>query len=74
MVGPHRKKLTSSAILDIVKKKYITSWHGIDLNQLAACTLVFEGSRDVVQQQQAKIYQIAKKHSGVKADAENGKR
>jgi alkyldihydroxyacetonephosphate synthase len=57
-----------------VKKKYITGWHGIDLNQLSACTLVFEGSKEVVQAQQAKVYQIAKKYNGIKADAENGKR
>jgi len=63
-----------NAILDILKKKYITGWHGIDLNQLAACTLVFEGSKEEVQVQQARVYAIAKKYNGVKADADNGKR
>jgi len=62
------------SILDLVKKKYITSWHGFDVNQMAAATLVFEGSNLEVKIQQKQIYAISKKHRGVKADAANGKR
>lgn len=60
--------------MDQVKKMYITGYHKIDVNKLAACTLVFEGSKEVVASQQAKVYSLAKEFGGVKADATNGKR
>jgi len=41
---------------------------------MAAATLVFEGTSSEVKSQQQKVYSIAKKHHGVKADAANGKR
>jgi alkyldihydroxyacetonephosphate synthase len=62
------------SLLDLVKKKYITSWHGFDVHQMAAATLVFEGTAAEVKRQQQLIYSISKKHNGVKADATNGKR
>jgi len=59
-------------VMDAVKKQYITKWHKVDLNELSAATLVFEGSKDQVNAQQKKIYSIAKKYGGIKADAANG--
>lgn len=44
----HALKPPSSAldaVLDAAKRKYITQWHGFDLDQMAACTIVFEGSK-----------------------------
>jgi len=63
-----------NSVVDLVKKKYITSWHGFDVNQMAATTLVFEGNQEEVRKQQKQVYAISKKHHGVKADATNGKR
>jgi len=63
-----------NSVMDLIKKKYITSWHGFDVNQMAAATVVFEGSQEEVTRQQKQVYAIAKKHHGVKADAANGKR
>eukprot|EP01126_Amoeba_proteus_P045229 TRINITY_DN5054_c0_g1_i12.p1 TRINITY_DN5054_c0_g1~~TRINITY_DN5054_c0_g1_i12.p1 ORF type:complete len:525 (-),score=106.40 TRINITY_DN5054_c0_g1_i12:119-1693(-) len=63
-----------NVMMDVIKKAYVTKWHGIDLGQLSACTLLFEGTPDLVKAQQAKVYALAKLHNGVKADAENGKR
>ena len=41
---------------------------------MVACTLVFEGSPQEVNQQQREVYRIAAKHGGMKAGAENGRR
>jgi len=62
------------SVLDLVKKKYITSWIGFDVNQMAAATVVFEGTSAEVKRQQKQIYGISKKFKGIKADAANGKR
>uniref|UniRef100_A0A6B2L0P4 Alkylglycerone-phosphate synthase n=1 Tax=Arcella intermedia TaxID=1963864 RepID=A0A6B2L0P4_9EUKA len=62
------------SIADLLKKKYITQWHGFDVNQMAAATLVFEGTKEEVSSQQKIVYAIAKRYNGVKADAKNGKR
>jgi len=63
-----------NSLLDLVKKKYVTKWHGFDVNSMAAVTLVFEGSHEEVRRQQKQLYAIAKKYHGLKADAANGKR
>src|SRR2546427_10058379 len=41
---------------------------------MVACTLVFEGSRAEVEQQQKSLYRIAARHGGMKAGGENGRR
>jgi alkyldihydroxyacetonephosphate synthase len=41
---------------------------------MVACTLVFEGTRAEVEQQQRDLYRIAARHKGMKAGAENGRR
>ena len=45
-----------------------------DPTQMVACTLVFEGAKEDVAAQEAKVYAIAAKHNGMKAGAENGSR
>src|SRR5262249_17062795 len=42
--------------------------------RMVACTLVFEGSRTEVEQQEYDVYRIAARHGGMKAGAENGRR
>jgi alkyldihydroxyacetonephosphate synthase len=45
-----------------------------DLNRMTACTLVFEGSRREVAEQERSVYRIAARFGGMKAGAENGVR
>eukprot|EP01130_Rhizamoeba_saxonica_P012382 TRINITY_DN5205_c1_g1_i1.p1 TRINITY_DN5205_c1_g1~~TRINITY_DN5205_c1_g1_i1.p1 ORF type:complete len:623 (-),score=148.70 TRINITY_DN5205_c1_g1_i1:133-2001(-) len=59
---------------DAIKKAYVTKYHKFNLEELCAATLLFEGTKEVVDLQQKQIYRLAKKHGGIKADAESGKR
>lgn len=63
------KKLKSKA-----EKWLVTGPLGFDPDQMVAVTLVFEGAREHVKQQQKKVYELAKRHHGRKGGAENGKR
>jgi len=60
--------------VDSVKKFYVTSIKGFDVHSLCAATLVFEGRKDEVQAQERAVYETAKKHGGLKSDAESGRR
>ncbi len=57
-----------------IEKLFVTQIKGFDPTQMVACTLVFEGAKDDVAAQEAKVYAIAAKHQGMKAGAENGSR
>jgi len=52
----------------------VTKVKGFEPFKMVACTLVFEGSRQEVLQQQENLYRIAARHRGMKAGAENGRR
>ena len=62
------------SILDGFKAIYITKFKGFDPNSLAVATLLFEGNKDVVAEQQRRIYEIAAKFNGLPAGEENGRR
>jgi alkyldihydroxyacetonephosphate synthase len=53
---------------------YITRVRGFNPEEMAACTLLFEGSRKEVETQQAELFRIARKHGGLDAGEENGRR
>ncbi len=57
-----------------IEKIFVTQIKGFDPTQMVACTLVFEGAKEDVAAQEARVYGIAAKHSGMKAGAENGSR
>ena len=57
-----------------VEKFYVTRIRKFDPDEMVACTLVFEGSREEVAAQMSTLFRIARKHGGLKAGAENGKR
>lgn len=61
-------------ILDIAKKFALTKFKGYDWSEIAVATLVFEGSKEEVCYQEKCINEIARKHSGIAADAEGSKR
>jgi len=50
----------------------VTQHLKFDPNQMVAATLLFEGTKAEVAQQEKAVYAIAKQFSGIKAGAENG--
>lgn len=61
-------------LIDRVKKYYVTQIKGFDPQTLCACTMVFEGRKDLTNFQQQQIKVIAAKHKGLSGGAENGVR
>ena len=57
-----------------IEKFFVTKLKGFEPKKMVACTLVFEGSSAEVEHQQRETYRIAKKHKGMKAGSENGRR
>jgi alkyldihydroxyacetonephosphate synthase len=71
------KPKSSGGMADLkskAEKFFVTKVKGFDPYKMVACTLVFEGSRAEVEQQQRDLYRIAARHKGMKAGAENGRR
>src|SRR5262245_42853824 len=56
------------------EKLFVTKIKGFEPSKMVACTLVFEGSRSEVEQQERDLYRIAARYRGMKAGAENGRR
>ena len=63
------KKLKSK-----VEKWLVTGPLGFDPEKMVAVTLVFEGTPADVDQEERRVYELAKRHQGRKGGAENGKR
>ena len=57
-----------------LEKFFVTKVKGFQPDKMVACTLVFEGTREEVQQQQRELYRIAARHGGMKAGADGGRR
>src|SRR5215471_1973600 len=71
------KPKSTSALADVkskAEKFFVTKIKGFDPNKMVACTLVFEGMRQEVEQQERHLYRIAARHGGMKAGSENGRR
>jgi alkyldihydroxyacetonephosphate synthase len=56
------------------EKFFVTKVKGFEPEKMVACTLVFEGSRQEVEQQERDLYRIATRYKGMKAGSENGQR
>jgi alkyldihydroxyacetonephosphate synthase len=56
------------------EKIFVTKVKGFKAEKMVACTLVFEGTRAEVEQQQRDVYRLASRHKGMKAGGENGRR
>ncbi|MEO6877577.1 MAG: FAD-binding oxidoreductase, partial [Gemmatimonadaceae bacterium] len=67
-------KTGRAALVSKLQKWFVTGPLGFAPDQMVACTLVFEGDRVDVAQQQRAVYALAKRHGGMKGGAENGKR
>uniref|UniRef100_A0A1I8P8Q1 Alkylglycerone-phosphate synthase n=1 Tax=Stomoxys calcitrans TaxID=35570 RepID=A0A1I8P8Q1_STOCA len=63
-----------SNIKDYLKKKYVTMIKGIDLDQICAATLLFEGDLEEVNRREEQMISIAKKFKGFAGGGENGER
>ncbi|HEV8148891.1 MAG TPA: FAD-binding oxidoreductase [Gemmatimonadales bacterium] len=57
-----------------LEKLLVTTLRGFDPGQMVACTLVYEGSREEVRAQRRAVQRLARRHGGMRAGAENGKR
>ena len=57
-----------------IEKFFVTKVKGFEPLKMVALTLVFEGTRKEIENQQREVYRIAKKHGGMKAGGENGRR
>jgi alkyldihydroxyacetonephosphate synthase len=71
------KPKSTSVLADLkskAEKFFVTKIKGFAPDKMVALTLVFEGTRDEVHQQQRDLYRIAGRHGGMKAGAENGRR
>jgi alkyldihydroxyacetonephosphate synthase len=71
------KPKSTSALADIkskVEKFFVTRVKGFEPDKMVACTLVFEGMQQEVEQQERSLYRIAARHGGMKAGSENGRR
>ena len=68
------KKTGFAAFKSKIEKWVVTKLKGFDPKKMVACTLVFEGTEREVTQQESFIYDLAKRHKGMKAGSENGER
>jgi len=55
-----------------LKKLYLTKIKGFDVNRMCAATLLFEGTKNDVNQREKYVYEIAQKYNGIPAGEENG--
>jgi alkyldihydroxyacetonephosphate synthase len=53
-------KTLFQSFVDGLKKIYITKFKGLELHKISVATLVFEGSKEEVINQENKVYGIAK--------------
>jgi alkyldihydroxyacetonephosphate synthase len=61
-------------LLDRLKKLYVIKLRHFDPEQMVAATIVMEGSREEVKQQEAHLYRLAKKYQGLPGGSDNGQR
>jgi alkyldihydroxyacetonephosphate synthase len=75
--GQALKPKSTSALAKLksrIEQFFVTKVKGFDPYKMAACTLVFEGSKQEVGQQERDVYRIAARYRGMKAGSENGRR
>src|SRR6185369_9355975 len=56
------------------EKLFVTRVKGFDPTQMVACTLVYEGSREQVEGEERAVSRLTRRHGGMRAGAENGKK
>ena len=64
----------SADMQERLKRWYVTRHLKFDVNSMVAATIVFEGTKAEVAEQQRRVYGVCGQYGGVKAGAENGVR
>jgi alkyldihydroxyacetonephosphate synthase len=64
----------AKALVSKTQKFFVTKVKGFDPDRMVACTLLYEGRRDEVEIEAATVARLAKRHKGMMAGAENGRR
>jgi len=64
----------AKALVSKTQKFFVTKVKGFDPDRMVACTLLYEGRRDEVETEAATVARLAKRHKGMMAGAENGRR
>ena len=64
----------SADMQERLKRWYVTRHLRFDVNTMVAATIVFEGTKAEVADQQRRVYAVCAQHGGVKAGADNGVR
>ncbi|XP_062538036.1 alkyldihydroxyacetonephosphate synthase-like [Armigeres subalbatus] len=64
----------TSGIMNGIKKQYLTKICGLDLDQIVAVTLVFEGDCKYVTSHEKQIYSIAASFGALNGGSENGEK
>lgn len=62
----------SSDMTERLKRWYVTRHLKFDVNSMVAATVVFEGTKAEVAEQQRRVYAVCASYGGVKAGADNG--
>jgi len=57
-----------------LERLYVTRLRGFEVDRMAACTLVYEGTREEVARQKRTASRLAARHGGLRAGASNGER
>ncbi|CAD8177522.1 unnamed protein product [Paramecium pentaurelia] len=68
---PHNKR---EEFMDKIKKYFITQFMQFDPDQMCLVTVVFEGTKQEIEFQEKKVFELAKFFKGFRAGAENGER
>ena len=71
--GRALKPSHTPAIVSAIQKLVVTQLHGIDVEKMVACTLVYEGENDEQADLQRRVVRAAKKHGGFGAGKAAGK-
>ena len=61
-------------ISDRLQFFFLEKVYGFDLKEVAACTVLMEGAKAEIRQQQKAVFGLARKHRGLSAGAHNGMR
>lgn len=64
----------SETVVESLKKFYVSKIRGWKEEDLCACTLLFEGTRELVYSQQVLLYKAAKQFGALPAGKKNGER
>lgn len=62
------------ALVRRAEKLWVTRIKGFEPSKMVACTLLYEGARRQVEAEEEAVLRIARRHGGIRAGAENGRR